>query len=293
MKTDLNHLPKPKQDDIRYIVNVLLDEVEQVTSFATGKKKHSRVMLIILFGSYARGSWVDDPEGGYFSDYDLLVVLNRRELIDDDRVWHIANERIMQKVKASTNVLVHTRSEVNDWLKKGNYFFCDIYKEGIQLYQFDNAKLSAPGKLSMEEAKSAAREYFDQWYPNAVKRFEGYKFYRQKDYLNHAAFDLHQVAESAFACTLLVFTLYLPKSHNLEHLGNLIVQQEEEFKSVFPLDSRFARRCFQLLKRAYVEARYSKHYKITEEELDWLAERVELLLALTEKMCKLRIENYR
>ncbi len=77
----------------------------------------------------------------------------------------------------------------------------------------------------------------------------------------------------------MVFTLYLPRSHNLKHLNDLVIHQDEEFKSIFPLDTRAARRYFQLLKRAYVEARYSKHYKITEEELDWLAERVELLLA--------------
>lgn len=178
MQTELNHLPKRKQDDIRFIVNVLLDEVEQIIGFATGKKKHSRVMLIILFGSHARGDWVDDPKSGYFSDYDLLVVMNRRELVADDRVWRIASERIMQKVKTPANILVHTRTDVNDWLKKGNYFFRDIYYEGIQLYQFDNAKLATPGKLSNEQAKIATQEFYDQWYTNAADRFKVYRFCR-------------------------------------------------------------------------------------------------------------------
>jgi hypothetical protein len=39
------------------------------------------------------------------------------------------------------------------------------------------------------------------------------------------------------------------------------------------------------LKRAYVEARYSAHYKITEAELVWLGEQVAALLSLTETAC--------
>jgi len=53
------------------------------------------------------------------------------------------------------------------------------------------------------------------------------------------------------------------------------------------------RRRFQLLKNAYIDARYSKHYEITREELDWLVERVECLQALTERLCKEKIEQFR
>ena len=31
--------------------------------------------MVVLFGSHARGDWVEDPETGYRSDYDLLVVV--------------------------------------------------------------------------------------------------------------------------------------------------------------------------------------------------------------------------
>lgn len=42
MNDNLDHLPVSKQNDLAHIVRVLRDEVEQVTGFATGKKKHSR-----------------------------------------------------------------------------------------------------------------------------------------------------------------------------------------------------------------------------------------------------------
>ena len=50
-----------------------------------------------------------------------------------------------------------------------------------------------------------------------------------------------------------------------------------------PRNDRITRRCFELLKRAYVEARYSKHYKITEEELAGCVER---LIEVVEGVCR-------
>ncbi|MDD5596740.1 MAG: hypothetical protein PHV82_02275 [Victivallaceae bacterium] len=49
---------------------------------------------------------------------------------------------------------------------------------------------------------------------------------------------------------------------------------------------------FDLLKRAYVEARYDMEYKITGEELKYLAERVKLLQATTEKVCEEKIKSF-
>ncbi len=59
------------------MVEILFAEFE--TAIAGGTmpyKRKSAILKVILFGSYARGDWVDDPIGGYVSDYDLLVVLN-------------------------------------------------------------------------------------------------------------------------------------------------------------------------------------------------------------------------
>jgi hypothetical protein len=53
--------------------------------------------------------------------------------------------------------------------------------------------------------------------------------------------------------------------------------RSEELRDIWPEDTKHTRRCFQLLRRAYVEARYSKHYKITEEELEWLSSQLDKL----------------
>jgi hypothetical protein len=50
-----------------------------------------------------------------------------------------------------------------------------------------------------------------------------------------------------------------------------------------------ARRRFELLSRAYVEARYSPNYDISGEELGWLVERVKVLQELVEASCRERV----
>ncbi len=59
-----------------------------------------------------------------------------------------------------------------------------------------------------------------------------------------------------------------------------------ELIAVWPRDTRFAQRCFELLRQAYVNARYSAHYKVTPAELEWLAERVELLQQIVKEPAK-------
>ena len=56
-----------------------------------------------------------------------------------------------------------------------------------------------------------------------------------------------------------------------------------------PRGSRVDRAKFEKLKDAYVKARYSKHFRISEEELDWLSERVEVLRQAVQVICEERI----
>ncbi|MBB3320555.1 putative transcriptional regulator, partial [Rhizobium sp. BK181] len=52
-----------------------------------------------------------------------------------------------------------------------------------------------------------------------------------------------------------------------------------------------SRRCFELLSRAYVEARYSSQYEITQEELAWLTERVRSLQEVVKTVCLERLSG--
>ena len=73
----LAHLPDRKRRELERVARVLFDEFEDaVKTKLSDKRKGGRILKLILFGSYARGDWVEDRKSGYRSDYDVLVVVN-------------------------------------------------------------------------------------------------------------------------------------------------------------------------------------------------------------------------
>jgi predicted nucleotidyltransferase/HEPN domain-containing protein len=292
MNKNLDHLPASRQESLAHIIAVLRNEVEHVTGFATGKKKNGRILKIILFGSHATGKWVNDPAHGYVSDYDILVIVNKRELVEEHKIWHIAEDRIALRVREPLNILVHTLEEVNDALVKGQYFFTDIKREGIVLYEADKRELAEAGNLTPGEYKTIAEKNYKQWFESAKEFFSYYETGMDKRQYKSAVFQLHQATERFFACILLVLANYKPYTHNLKQLNSLAILHDKRITDVFPLERKIYRRRFQLLKNAYVDARYSEHYKISQEELAWLAERVRYLQQLTETLCQEKIASF-
>ena len=298
MRTDLDHLPANKQRELERVVQLIFEEFEDAFALARHEwKKAGRILKIVLYGSYARGGWIDEPHTakGYKSDYDLLIVVSDKRLTDRVKYWAKADDRLMREygisgtLKTPVNFIVHTLQEVNDGLAHGRYFFIDVAKDGIALYQSDDKPFQEPKPKTPQQALAMAREYFDEWFSSSMKRFEGAKFHIEKQYGKQAAFDLHQTAESLYHCVLLVVTFYTPHVHNLGFLRTQAERLDRRLTYVWPMDNRKHRAMFEKLKEAYVKARYSKHYRISAEELAWLSEKVEALGQVVHEICAERI----
>ena len=94
MRTSLDHLPPAKQRELERVLEVLFAGFEEATALATQAwKKKGRILKIVLYGSYARGGWVDEPHTakGYKSDFDLLVVVNDKRLTDRDDLLRLSS----------------------------------------------------------------------------------------------------------------------------------------------------------------------------------------------------------
>src|SRR5690606_24661716 len=130
---------------------------------------------------------------------------------------------------------------------------------------------------------------YGEWMGSAQGFLKGAKFYQLEGEPKLAAFSLHQATEHLYHCVLLVLTLYSPKSHNLVFLRRRCEPLDARLREAFPSETKFERRCFELLRAAYVKARYSKHYRITADELTWLTERVGILSAQVKAICEERI----
>ncbi len=185
---------------------------------------------------------------------------------------------------------MHTQQEVNAGLLEGRYFFIDIANDGIALYQSDDTDLPEPQPKTPAQALAMAQEYFEEWYPAALRAHVNFGDDQRRGWLKDAAFMLHQAAERAYHCALLVCTFYTPHVHNLGFLRTQAERIDPRLIEVWPREAKQDRARFEKLKEAYVKARYSKHYRITEDELAWLGERVEALIKVVEVICNERIE---
>lgn len=296
MKSDLDHLPAAKQQELAHVVRVLFDEFAASIARASQPwKKAGRILKVILYGSLARGDWVDDPVSGYKSDYDILIIVSDERLTDLVDYWSAADDRLMRDMtihgtlSAPVSFIVHSLKDVNRQLERGRSFFIDIVEQGVMLYEAEGFPLAAPRTLPPEEALVEAQGHFDKWFGSADAFLASAKFLMGRGDRNEAAFNLHQAAERLYHCTLLTLTLYSPKSHRLNFLRGHAEEIAPELIEAWPRDDKFSRRCFELLRLAYVNARYSPHYKVTDEELNWLGERVGVLQELVKTICERRL----
>jgi uncharacterized protein len=243
--------------------------------------------LILLFGSHARGDAVDDFRTGYRSDFDLLVVVERAEAAEDHARWARV-EKAIEPIAAPTPVslIVHDVRAINQELRRGQFFFVEIVAQGVVLFDAKRFTLARPKGATPEERQAIAQEYFDYWFASAGEFYDTYRDDLGKGRFSKSAFELHQATERYFAAALLVFTGTKPSTHDLAELAKLVAPLHPLLAEPFPRASEDDERLFKMLKRAYIEARYKRSYRVTADELATLGERVRELAARVERACR-------
>jgi uncharacterized protein len=281
MKSSLTHLPEKKQFEIKHIAEIIREVINPE--------------MIILFGSYAKGKQVEHRYTGrdgslneYISDYDFLVVTKKVTEETSDQEWAI--EERCEVYDIPVNLEIHEIDFINEGLEKGQYFFTDILKEGILLFDKSGLKFSEPKQLTTVEKKQIAKDHFDTWFPKGLTFLKTAKYNFSEGDFKLSAFLLHQTAESLYYATLLVFTDYKPKTHNLKKLRNKAKHLSEELYLVFqPEYDKVEKHLFDLLKKGYVDARYRRNYSVTKEELEQLIDRLTKIKKIVEEICLRRI----
>lgn len=297
MKTSLDHLPPVKQHELRRVVEIIQEEFADALNGATSQfKKRGRILKIILFGSYARGTWVDEPHTmkGYRSDYDILVIVNTRKLADSE-YWDKAEDRLMWDpgVKTPVGLIVHGLREVNKALTQGQYFFTDIRREGVILHELDDEPLASPQYLSASDTLKLAAKHYHRRFPDAQDFKEAAAFLIHKGNLRLAAFQLHQAVETAYSTLLLTLTNYSPPSHNLKFLRGLAEDIDRRLVDAWPRDQHRFIAWYNVVNEAYVKARYSEHFEISKEALAWLLGQTSQLQAIVETISREHLQMLR
>lgn len=300
MKTSLDHLPAAKRKELDFVVQTLCEGFAEALSRRTMPRyRNGKILKIILFGSYARGDWVEDPKGRYFSDYDILVVVNHDDLADLEEFWDGPDQTFLreyasgERLRTQPNFIVHSLDDVNEKLRLGRYFFTDILRDGITLFEEGGFPFVTPEMLSPKDAYAETKAYFDEWSRSSASFLRMAKFALSDGSPKESAFSLHQAAEKAYHGLILVQTLYSAKTHRLNLLRDRAEALDNRLIGVWPRTNKFERQGFDLIRRAYVEARYSPHYQISTEHLNWIEERVAALQTIVAIICSERVDILR
>ncbi|MDU1906258.1 MAG: HEPN domain-containing protein [Dysgonomonas sp.] len=288
MKKSISYLPKHKQDDLHYLVKAVLEKIPQTE-------------MIILYGSYARNDYVEfdqRQEFGitttYMSDYDILVVTSGTSDKSVGNKLESIDHKYYEKSDTRTPVqfINEDIKELNKQLEEGRYFYSEIKKDGVLLYDSGRCKLVRRRKLNFKEIQQQAQEYFDVKFHSASVFLKNAIFnYDIKEYKT-ASFMLHQACENYYYAINLVFTQQNSKQHNLSKLQISVKKYSDELSKIFIKTIPEDKRLFKLVKSAYVEARYNPDFVVTKEDIDALIPKVEKLGEITKRICEQRIKEY-
>ena len=293
MKRSIKRLPKRTQEELAVLQELILSNL-------------TNVRMIILYGSYARGEYVIwdetyDERGGltyYQSDLDILVICDTR---DANKAERHAREVIVPKYDtrmegkrhpAPPSIIVENPTTINRAIRRKHYFFYEIIKDGILLYNDGTFQIGKPEKLPYREIKQYAEEEYAECFPLAEGFLRhGELAYEDGDY-KLGSFLLHQACERFYKSFTLVYNGIRPKSHELKVLGAMVRSCSREFANVFPTHTFEDNKAFDKLCRAYIEARYNRLFTVSKEQYEYMLARTEVLREVTIRECAARITYY-
>lgn len=293
MKTSLSFLPANKQEELQTLVKYILEE-----AFDT--------KIIILFGSYATGKYVDYDQReeygvrtSFQSDYDIVVLTPRKKVMINTILRRLddANEKYMKGHHFSTRTpahfLAYSVESFNKGIREGRYFFTDIVKEGIVIYNSGEYEIEPVRELNYSQILKLSQEYYNEYYESAEDFLDGAKYYYSKERYKKASFLLHQALENYLLAIILTDSLYSPKCHSIKELLKESKMFTPDAVLCFPDDTPENKRLINLLEDAYVQSRYNKDFIVTKEDCDEIIRRLERLRILVKDFCLAKIEQHK
>lgn len=212
------------------------------------------------------------PSSLHFEDYVFLVLISNEE----NKALHEWQDKIEQHCSSimTTTTIVLETAIFNEWLKVGHRFARMVYSSSVCLYNGRRVSLNKPGSYDdVTEKKALERNYKDGL--NKSKEFlASTELSRVRVQYKMAAFMLHQAAEQALRTLVQTGTGFHCNTHNLDRMIRYGSMVSFQLPDVFPQKTENEKRLFNLLQKAYVDARYKESYSIDFADLMILIERV-------------------
>jgi uncharacterized protein len=223
----------------------------------------------------------------------VLAVVHDAKLAADRAFWRPLEDAFRAAAgRTSVTLIVHDVKFLNHEIRVGQYFFADVVNEGVALYDGRHFTLARPKALNQAERLALGEQNFADWFASASEFIRGARYYAGRGQLSHAAFLLHQAAERYYHSAALVLTGDKDRSHDLEQLSQQAAEQHPHLAGALPRAEPDDERLFLLLKKAYIDARYSPSYRLTPDEFAALQARVLGLAARVREVCLEKLATF-
>jgi HEPN domain-containing protein len=292
-RPDMEHLPWPVRQELCRITAMLFEAFAETTRGRLSERyRAGRILTLILHGTHATPDRAHAAPGEAFH---LLAIVNHPRLARSERDWRLVHDRLRRawefgEIGHPVRLTIESLERVNDALVEGVPHFICIANAGIALYQMEGLRLAESRHLPASARRMRGLAEYARWHQRASDFLIGATFYRDRDNASMAALLLHQACEHLYQCLLWSLTLHGPRTHALDELREAAETIAPRLRSAWPRESRFERRAFGCIRRAYVEVRYGHRYRISSEELAWAMERVAMLQRLVQDVCVERLE---
>lgn len=216
---------------------------------------------------------ISAPTLRYIADCFLLVLM--RDLADKEPYeWQDKIENHCKKIVPVT-VIVLQYATFEEWLNTGHQFASTVWRSASLIYQLGSSSWTVPENTSFELTSGDSQRFYAEGLAKAREFLAGAAFFRVRRQHSIAAFMLHQSAEQALRTLLQTATGYHVNTHSIDRLIRFASLVSYRLPDIFPQRTDQEKRLFNLLQRAYTDARYTTVYSISNDDLISLTERIE------------------
>lgn len=243
--------------------------------------------IIICFGTRIRtaSTWSPFLGPGVPSargEYDLLIILRDDDHRRDHEIIDLVDRRNTDTLVLAT--VVHRLHAVQDALRESSFFFSCLCQQGVPVYG-DMALLAGdiPSSAVWPALEGLERQW-DRWFGLSRNFLSTAAESASRGWHTLAVFMLHQAVEHACIAIIRVCMGYRPTTHSLSRLLRLVENIAVQISAIFPCATEEEQTLFNVLQKAYSDARYRDVYTISAADVAILIARVRTLHGLFEKL---------
>lgn len=287
------------REKLKHIPEDKLKELEEITEAI---KSSGLTEIVILFGSYARGNFSlkEGRWSGGISDFDLFVITSGK----NQKSLEIEIKDLLPETETYVEIISEDIKTFEVMIKENRFFYVDVKREGIILYDTEKYKLPNPSKKMNPQLRlKIAKENFEEKFIFIKYVYDDAITNINKERYRLSAFHLQQVFEKSYKLIDLIFTQYEKQGHKLIPLRIKAKKLDNRIDKVFKIKTESEKDSFEHLCKAYIGARYhlpeSKlqlkldrpTYDVTKEEVEFWKDEAKKLIEITKIICKEKISS--